>query len=72
MLAVALVAVIPCCALAAENGQHGKSNAASKAPPPGPPPVRDPDLPAKMARLGASNFEMEASTLLTNFFKARR
>jgi predicted double-glycine peptidase len=43
MLAVALVAVIPCCALAAENGQHGKSKGASKAPPPGPPPVRDPD-----------------------------
>lgn len=28
-------------------------------------PVRDPELPEKMARLGASNFEMETSTLLT-------
>jgi predicted double-glycine peptidase len=43
-LLVALLAVLPCCALAAEGHGHGKARTASKkAPPPNPPPVRDPD-----------------------------
>jgi predicted double-glycine peptidase len=40
---MALLVAIPCCATAADGAGHAKARAGSKAPPPDPPPIRDPD-----------------------------